>query len=197
MFPNVTHKGCRFPFNSAILRNIDAYGLRSLFNQDAKFQETIYMLYALVYLPPDQVVSFYNEELLPIINDRLKTEESWKECADELDDFGDYYAKTWIEKRGGRPPLFPIQHWNHYNDIVADSSVAQTNNIIESYNRTLNGLVGKNPNVWTLTEVFIQQAANSRRNYFVHASGRDNRVNTGRKQRSLDRNGRIKLWTDE
>ena len=49
----------------------------------------------------------------------------------------------------------------------------------------------KNPNVWTVTEIFIQQEANARRSYFVHTSGRDQRANTGRKQRSLDSAGRI------
>ena len=49
----------------------------------------------------------------------------------------------------------------------------------------------QNPNVWTSTEIFIQQEANARRSYFVHTSGRDQRANTGRKQRSLDSAGRI------
>ena len=66
------------------------------------------MQYALVYLPPDQVVSFYNEELMPHISDLMTTEESWSDYEEELEHFGDYYGCTWNVKSGGRLPMFPI-----------------------------------------------------------------------------------------
>ena len=36
-FPSVAHKGCRFHYNNAVMRQVGERGLRSLFNESAKF----------------------------------------------------------------------------------------------------------------------------------------------------------------
>ena len=107
-FPSVVHKGCRFHYNNAVMRQAGERGLRSLFNESTKFQEVIYMLYALVYFPPNDVIRFYKDELVPYISDCIDNEEAWADYEEKLECFGIYYDKTWIEARGGRAPLFPI-----------------------------------------------------------------------------------------
>ena len=195
-FPSAAHKGCRFHYNNAVMRQVGERGLKSLFNESAKFQELIYILYALVYFPPKDVLSFYKDELLPYIIDGIEHEESWAEYEEELECFGIYYEKTWIEARGGRAPLFPIATWNHYKCVKNEQHTSQTNNIVESYNRTMNGLISKNPNIWTVAQIFVQQEASARRDFFQHTAGNNLNGNTGRKQRSLNAAGRIKFLVD-
>ena len=47
-----------------------------------------------------------------------------------------------------------------YNfNYVGNGSGPQTNNMLESHNRTWNSLVGHTPNVWHIQELFIKQDA--------------------------------------
>ena len=71
----------------------------------------------------------------------------------------------------------------------------QTNNHLES-NRTFNKLAGQNPNVWKVQELFRSQEADTGRRFLNNAVGLDKSTNTGRKQRSMDRRGRLKFIAD-
>ena len=95
------------------------------------------------------------------------TRTAWSEQAEDLEEFGFYYENTWIEKRSGRSPLFPVELWNHYQTIL-DDGVA-TNNMLESFNRTWNKLAGKSPNVWELREIMVKQEAEARRTFLKSA----------------------------
>ena len=69
----------------------------------------------------------------------------------------------------------------------------QTNNHLESYNRTWNRLAGKDSNIWAIQELFVKQEANARRSFLSNAVGQDTSANTGRKERSLDGRTRIEF----
>jgi len=132
-------------------------GLQSLFHKNVNFQETVYKLYALAYVPPQHVVRFYVEFVLNYIECQIDEDDDWKEMSDELDEFGKYYTNTWIgkvaETRAGsgngirRKPLYSIDSWNQYDSVL--SGVASTTNNVESFNRTWNMLAGNNPNIWS------------------------------------------------
>jgi hypothetical protein len=194
VFPDAVHKGCRFHMNAAIWRKLGDLGLHPLFHQNQHFQEFIYKIYSLSYVPEDQVVSTYNDVILPIVQYGLDEYQDWIEYSDELEQFGIYYSNTWITWRNGRAPLFSPSLWNHYTSVKEDEP--QTNNMLESHNRTWNSLVGYKPNVWVIQELFIKQDAEARRNYLSNAVGQDMHTNTGRKQRSLHSCGRVKFVVD-
>ena len=105
----------------------------------------------------------YNEHVLPSIQQTIDEDEDWQDLADELNDFGDYYDSTWIERRNHRAPRFDPVLWNHHDSIM--SGGIQTNNHLESYNRTWNKLAGKDSNVWVVQELFVKQEANARRSF--------------------------------
>ena len=151
----------------------------------------IHKLYALSYVPPDQVIPLYKEHIIPEIEDKIDSDKDWSEQAEDLEEFGFYYENTWIEKRSGRSPLFPVELWNHYQTIL-DDGVA-TNNMLESFNRTWNKLAGKSPNVWELREIMVKQEAEARRTFLKNSVGADMSTNTGRKERSLSNNARLKF----
>ena len=51
IFPAIEVTGCLFHFRKAIWHNIGQMELQSLFHQDPEFQEWVYMLYSLCYVP--------------------------------------------------------------------------------------------------------------------------------------------------
>ena len=65
--------------------------------------------------------------------------------------------------------------------------------MVSTANRILNRLAGKTTNVWSLQELIVKQEANSRRMFLSTRAGHDLTQNSGRKQKSLDARGRIKL----
>ena len=68
-FPDVQHKGCRFYYNAAAWKNLGDHKLLSLFHQSPHFQELIYSLYSLCYLPLDWVNEYYHEVIKNLVDD--------------------------------------------------------------------------------------------------------------------------------
>ena len=81
--------------------------------------------------------------------------------------------------------------WNQYNTVLEDGM--ETNNMLESYNRTWNLLSGYSPNVWHIQDHFVKQDADARRAFLSNSVGQDMADNTGRKQRAKYAKQRVKL----
>lgn len=191
MLKNIDHKGCKYHKHAAIWKNLGEHGLQSLYHRNPRFVEHINMLFGLCYVREDDVVSLYMEHIFPEIEKNIEEDEEWSEFADELNEFGDYYESTWIERRNHRPPRFPPMLWNHHDSILHDG--VQTNNHLEAYNRKLNKLAGKSSNVWEIQDIFVKQEAEARRTFMSNRMGSDLCSNTGRKERSKDGRAAIKL----
>ena len=69
------------------------------------------------------------------------------------------------EKLPDHSHLFAPCLWNHFDTLLADG--VQTNNLLESFNRTFNKLAGTSPNVWKIHELFRSTEADTRR-LFMH-----------------------------
>ena len=147
-FPDVNHKGCRFHNNSAIWRKIGELGLQSLFHNNAQFQEFVYKLYALSYVPVDKVESFWDDILYPWAQEILDNDDDWTEFSYQLEQFMLYFTNTWLRRRNGKKALFEPKTWNHYESVL--SGDLETNNMLESHNRTWNSIVGHKSNVWSI-----------------------------------------------
>ena len=191
---NIVHSGCRFHKNAAIWKNLGEHGLLSLYHKNPVFQDVIHKMYSLCYFRVEDVVPVYREHILPVIVEHIDSDEDWQEFEDELHEFGDYYESTWIERRNHRAPRFPPALWNHHDSVLQDE--IETNNFLESYNRTWNKLAGKDSNVWKVQELFVKQEANARRAFIANRTGLDMSTNTGRKERSLDRRAAVKFILD-
>ena len=63
-------------------------------------------MYTLCYVPVDQVKSYYDEVIIPQVQEGVDHDQEWEDYDKEIDRFGYYYSQTWIEKRGGRRALF-------------------------------------------------------------------------------------------
>ena len=65
--------------------------------------------------------------------------------------------------------------------------------MIESYNRTINSLVGAKTNVWDFLKLVKSQEAKTQRVFLSNSVGQYIHGNTGRKQSALDNIQRIKF----
>ena len=170
VFPDVIQRGCRFHRNAAIFAQVGAKGLQSLFYSNGKFQELVYKCYALCFVPADLALGVHEEVIVPAVDEGHNTEPEWGEYYEEIEAFGLYLTNTWLQRRGGRAPLFPPELWSQYNAVMEDKP--QTNNSLERFNRTWNSLVGNNSSVWTVQDVFVKRDADARRNFLNNAAAR-------------------------
>ena len=191
-------RGCGFHFRKSIWRHISDCGLQNFFYGETTFNELVYKIYALSLVPAEDVVQFYQEQIVDVIDSKLDQDEDWKEGHEELNDFMEYMDKTWIGKPiRGRPgarrsPLFDYKLWNQYQAFLEEEDVVTTNNCLESWSRTWNGLMGVSPNVFKVISGFIDQESETKRILVTQATGRDMSDNTGRKSMSKECKDRIK-----
>ena len=68
---------------------------------------------------------------------------------------------------------------------------------MESFNCTWNMLVGSNPNIWKVCELFQKQESESRRILLSNSVGQDLTSNSARKERSASSRQRIKLFVEK
>ena len=93
-----------------------------------------------------------------------------------------------------RAPRFSDCLWNHFQSSLEDG--IQTNNMLESFNKTWNRLAGKYSNVWRIQELLVKQQASSRISFLANTIGQDKSKNTGRKQISMESQGKIKFLVE-
>jgi hypothetical protein len=133
-------------------------------------------------------------------DEEVKEEEqdggSWTYSMVEIRSFVEYLEKTWLGKKiqvstrnsvtvTQKKPLFPVQLWSQFRLVSTEEEAGApggTNNMMESYNRTLNKLLGANPNIWTAISCFIKQEAETRHTLVSNAAGLGLTGNTGRKK---------------
>ena len=102
VFPDTKQLGCQFHFRSAIWKNVGLKHLQSFFYTNVDFQELIYKLYALAYIPTDDLYEVYKEQIVSIITRKLaeKTgDPEWQVLEEEINQFGTYFLNTWIGRQ--------------------------------------------------------------------------------------------------
>ena len=73
-----------------------------VFLHQCSFQELIYKLYALAYIPTDDLYEVYKEQIVSIITRKLaeKTgDPEWQVLEEEINQFGTYFLNTWIGRQ--------------------------------------------------------------------------------------------------
>lgn len=143
-FPASKPKGCFCNFCESLWRNIQFNGLQHRYENDKEFAMQLRMVAALAFVPVSDVVS------------------SFEQLADSLPEnaqpFLDHFEDTWIgrpNRHGRRPPRFPHNLWNCYEDGLNASS--KTYASCESWRRTFGDSIGANySNIW----LFIQALQN-------------------------------------
>ncbi len=69
-FPSSHISGCTFHMRQAILRKLQEINLIPFFHRDANFQELVYRVHALSFVPMDNIVDYYEEVILERIEEK-------------------------------------------------------------------------------------------------------------------------------
>ena len=118
-------------------------GLQQLYMNNQNISEHVRMLPSLAFVPSSEV-----KECFDILVEDMP---------EELDELVSYFEVTYIARRGGRPPRFPIPDWNQYDRIK--KSLPRTNNGVEAWHSSINTVLGcSNPTIWKLLN-FLQKEA--------------------------------------
>ena len=101
---------------------------------------------------------------------------TWASWLKEIYSYIDYIETTYIGKRSvnstrnqttvpRRKPLFKHNLWNQFKLVTTEEEIVSpegTNNMLDSFNRLLNKLLGNNPNIWQAIDSFVSQEAETR-----------------------------------
>ena len=158
-FPESKPKGCFFHFCQSLWRNIQGNGLQHRYENDKEFAIQLRMVAALAFVPVSDVVSSF-EQLLDFLPENSQP-------------FLDYFEDTWIGRpyrHGRRPPRFPHNLWNCYEDDLTASP--KTNNSCEVWHRSFSESIGANhSNIWKFIQVLKNEQALSEDKFEQQVAG--------------------------
>ena len=106
-----------------------------------EFNILVKSLTTLAFVPPDEVSGLF-EELVEVFPEE-----------EACDDLLSYYKRTYVQgdmiRRRQRPPMFPIDMWNHYQDALDEAP--KTTNCTEGWHNALKALfLSAHPSMWTM-----------------------------------------------
>ena len=99
-------------------------------------------VYLLAYVPCNDVVAVFRELILSEVEKKLK---EW--LLEVIQFIQNYVTKTWVGAPN-KPPRYPREMWNKYEGTLTDTT--NTNNAVESFNRSWNLSTGTKPSVWKI-----------------------------------------------
>jgi hypothetical protein len=171
VFPEVQNHGCFFHFQQSFYRKLCELGLKTKYDSGLEFCHKMKMIPALAFVPPMQVLSYFNElidKVFPFVNDTencdnpVNTEEAedQKAVGQLINYFEDTYLGRIIRNNKRRAALFPIDHWNCCEAV--ENGFSKTNNSVEGWHRSFAELVSSShPIIYKfLTTLKTEQSKN-------------------------------------
>ena len=143
IYPNAQQQGCLFHLSQCIRRRLQQVdGLQQRYTDDPEFALQIRLLAVLAFVPPDDVVSAFEE---------LMDSQFFQDNASDLLNLTNYFEDNWIgrpARRGGRSnPTYQVEIWNCYTETLHD--MPKTNNAVEGWHRGFHQLLGAyHPTIW-------------------------------------------------
>jgi hypothetical protein len=132
---------CYYHFKQSIIRKLKSPQIRLIirFRNDPDFQEYIFMLCAIAFLPP----AFIPVGFEYVNNYRQFSRDS------SVGKLLTYFDSTYVNGSGTSGPKFEPETWSDYDETLTDK--ARTNNICEGWNHGFSKRIGHNhPNVFFL-----------------------------------------------
>ena len=146
-FPIAQISGCYFHFTQNLWRHTQELGLAAAFNQDVAVKRCLTHVYALDFVPLNNVVCFNNLINDPVTQQLIGRYPNLRKCVA-------YVENTYLVGQN-----FPQETWNVYNRGMS----TRTNNFVESYHGRWNKKVGvQHPSIWTFVAKMQDQQALSR-----------------------------------
>jgi hypothetical protein len=152
-FPTSKQRGCFFHLSQCIWRCCQSHRkILEEYKSSPDFALQVRMLLALSFVPPSEVINYFEELVENIILDNSEV----------LRPLLDYFEDTWIGRPTGtrnrrrRSPMYKIDLWNCY-DAVKDG-LAKTNNSCEGWHNAFNNhLCVNHPTIWKFIDVLKKE----------------------------------------
>lgn len=117
-FPMAEIHCCRFHFGQSVYRHVQFVGLQSVYGSDPDFAQNIKLLTALAFVPPNDVVTAYDE----LIETEFFAETTESKYKRQIQELLLYFQTTYIyrlDRQGIRqPPKFAPEVWNVYEQTL-------------------------------------------------------------------------------
>lgn len=180
VFPQAILKGCLFHFKQCIWRHIENISLDSAYGNDADLAHHINMLYALAFVPANEVITAFDE---------LIRFDYYRENKEKLCKLIEYFERTWIgvAKRGTRgrsAAIINLEMWNHYSSELDD--LLRTSSHVEEWHKRLTAKAEvKNSTLCKFLDAIISEQAKVELDYQQYISGSEI-SNKRRKYKDMD-----------
>ena len=169
-FPSAKITVCYFHLAQSVIRKVNDVGLKSRYDSDDSFRESVRCLAALSHIPEEDVVEGF--ELLA--DDILVTV---GHLCPKVNELLSYFEHTYVRGRRLRgrgeqygPALFNIALWNQ--PIAAVDGIARTNNIVEGWHHGLQALFHCNhPTMWKFIKGLEGDCAQQGANFLQGITG--------------------------
>lgn len=137
-FPATTIKGCFFHFGQAIWRKLVDIGLKTFFNQDSNFRESVQMITSLALIPLDDIDEGWEIVKSSFLNP------TW-----QVNQFLAYVEDVWLSRRRS---LFGREIWSQCGVLRG-----RTNNYAEGVHSAINASINRaHPNFYELLHILFR-----------------------------------------
>ena len=141
IIPDIVLKGCFFHLTRNFWKKIQEFGLKERYINEEEFSTTLRMVLAISFVPPDDVIVFF-EELSDVIRDRFGIA-----CDEILEYFEDNYIGRFRRNAQRAHPRFGIDLWNMFHRTADE--LPRTNNCLEGWHRGFQATVAScHPLFW-------------------------------------------------
>ena len=141
---------CFFHLSSNLWKHIQRAGLQERYMNDSQFGLLLRMIAALAFVPLQDVLNSFDEICIVIRN------QNDRDADEVLDYFKDTYIGRFNRNAPRRPPLFPIELLNMFNQTAEE--LPRTNNNIEAWHNSFQANVSStHPTFWEFLDVLLRE----------------------------------------
>ena len=160
VFPETNIVCCDAHFKRAVRKHIQTCHLKTAYDTNVSFQTFVRHLWGLSLVPLDKILSVWENYIVPNIPDDADVQ--WGAAEDDINDFIDYFEKTWIGGRNNRRnarrnPRFRHHLWNKFLAVSNDNST--TTNSSEGYDHALQMSLPNHACIWVIIKQFKSEDA--------------------------------------
>ena len=193
VFPSTAVECCDTHWKRTLRRQQQEIGLLKYSNQCVDIQQFLRLLWALCYVPKEEVLSVYLDHVLPkmpeVDEEVDENQEEAAEYGEALEKFMDYFELTWVGKVNKRTnlrgkPKFALDLWNKF-DAAESGRDDLTNNNSEAQNSVQKMLLPMSPNIWAVLRSIKDEESLAHAKFTAALSGEPVDSNPGRTKARL------------
>ena len=200
IFPQTKLVGCDTHWKRNLRKNQTEVGLIKFVNRELAVQTWTRMLWAISYVPPQDVVDVFKFIIkkMPVVNtDNLEgsdEEDEANQLSEALESHLEYFTSAYIGKVHPRTeirasPKIPIQLWSNYHAVLEGSNDL-TNNKSENWNAVSKITLPMKPSIWSVLRSIQVEEQHAKARYYESLGARSEEEDS--RKRTMDRLAKFK-----